>query len=116
MAYQYDPTDKFGYKDTLPEGNPEKIIKGSEFDDEFNKISSESGAASDALAAEIAARIAGDARLQKQIDDILLNGGGGDGGGGGSTVYIKWEDVKEKPPSIVSLGKQNVVFGGGYNS
>jgi hypothetical protein len=113
MAYQYDPTDKFGYKDTLPEGHPEKIIKGSEFDDEFNKISTESGATSDALLAEIAARIAGDARLQKQIDEILLNGGGG-GGGDGSDVYVKWADVKEKPPSIYMLGVQNAVAGGTY--
>ena len=114
MAYQYIPDDKFGYKDTLPEGHPEKIIKGKEFDDEFNKISSESGATSDALAAEIAARIAGDARLQKQIDDILLNGGGG-GGGDGSDVYVKWADVKEKPTSIYVLGTQDIVFGGTYD-
>ena len=114
MAYQYDPTDKFGYKDTLPEGHPEKIIKGKEFDDEFNKISSESGATSDALAAEIAARIAGDARLQKQIDEILLNGGGG--GGDNEDVYVKWADVKEKPASIYVLGTQNTIFGGTYEN
>jgi hypothetical protein len=38
MAYQYDPDDKFGYKDTLPENHPEKVITGVEFDDEFKKI------------------------------------------------------------------------------
>jgi len=113
MAYQYDPTDKFGYKDTLPEGHPEKIIKGSEFDDEFNKISSNSQQGSDALAQEIAARIAGDLKLQKQIDDILLNGGGGDGGG--SPGYVRWYDVKEKPPSIYMLGVQNAISGGSYS-
>ena len=113
MAYQYDPTDKFGYKDTLPEGHPEKIIKGKEFDDEFNKISFESGATSDALAAEIAARIAGDAKLQKQIDEILLNGGGG-GGDGSTPTAVRWSDVKEKPVSIALLGNQNIITGGSY--
>ena len=113
MAYQYDPTDKFGYKDMLPEGHPEKIIKGKEFDDEFNKISSESGATSEALAAEIAARIAGDLNLQKQINDILLNGGGGSGDGGTPTA-VRWVDVKEKPVSIAVLGTQNFITGGSY--
>ena len=38
MAYDYDPEDKFGYKDTLPESHPEKVITGVEFDEEFKKI------------------------------------------------------------------------------
>ena len=39
MAYTLNPDDKFGVKDTLAEGHPEKKILGVEFDDEFNKIS-----------------------------------------------------------------------------
>ena len=114
MAYQYDPDDKFGYKDTLPEGHPEKVIKGSEFDDEFRKISSNSQEGSDALAQEIAARIAGDLKLQKQIDDILLNGGG-DGGDGGGATYVRWADVKEKPAPIAALGNTpSFILGGSY--
>ena len=38
MTYVFDPDDKFGYKDTLPENHPEKVITGVEFDDEFKKI------------------------------------------------------------------------------
>ena len=38
MAYDYDPEDKFGYKDTLPENHPEKVVTGVEFDEEFKKI------------------------------------------------------------------------------
>ena len=94
----------------LLEGHPEKIIKGKEFDDEFNKISAESGSTSDALAKEIAARIAGDAKLQKQIDEILLN----DGGGGGTPTAVRWVDVKEKPVPIHLLGTQNFITGGSY--
>lgn len=41
MAYDYDPPDKFGYKDTLPENHPEKVVTGVEFDDEFLKIEAE---------------------------------------------------------------------------
>ena len=112
MAFIYSPKDKFGYKDTLPEGHPEKVIKGSEFDDVFNNIADSSQEASDALAQEIAARIAGDLNLQKQINDILLNGGGGDGGASG---VVRWIDVKEKPPQIAALGSaQNIIIGGNY--
>ena len=118
MAYQYDPTDKFGYKDALPEGHPEKIIKGSEFDDEFNKISAESLQTStdlsdlnEKLDAEIEDRKAGDEILQNQIDEILLNGGGG---GGGDSALVKWVDVKQKPASIETLGIQNLITGGTY--
>ena len=39
MTYTLNPDDKFGVKDTLAEGHPEKKILGVEFDDEFNKIS-----------------------------------------------------------------------------
>ena len=43
MTYVFDPDDKFGYKDTLPENHPEKVITGVEFDEEFRKISSGMG-------------------------------------------------------------------------
>ena len=118
MAYQYDPNDKFGYKDTLPEGHAEKIIKGSEFDDEFNKISAESFQTNQDLTelnakldAEIEDRKAGDEILQNQIDEILLNGGGS---GGGGTTAVKWVDVKQKPASIEKLGLQNIITGGSF--
>ena len=39
MTYTYNPDDKFGVKDTLNEGHPEKKILGVEFDEEFLKIS-----------------------------------------------------------------------------
>lgn len=48
MPYEYDPDDKFGYKDTLPENHPEKVITGVEFDDEFKKISGAIDALEDA--------------------------------------------------------------------
>jgi hypothetical protein len=115
MAFIYEPPNKFGYKDFLEEGNPEKVIKGSEFDEVFLNIQNASEEVSGALAQEIAARIAGDAHLQKQINDILLNGGGGGEGGDNNVTYVRWEDVKEKPPSIVSLGKQNLIYCGTYN-
>ena len=38
MAYVYNPSNKFGYKDTLPEDHPEKVIRGADFDVEFNAI------------------------------------------------------------------------------
>ncbi len=76
--YDYQPPNKFGYKDTLPEGDAEKIIKGSEFDDEFKKISAESQAIDqvvqeydERLDEEIENRIDGDQNLQDQIDGLV---------------------------------------------
>lgn len=78
MAYEYDPDNRFGYKDQLDAQNSEKIIKGSEFDDEFKKIAAESQSLSqstedlsDKLDAEIADRIDGDEVLQDQIDALV---------------------------------------------
>ena len=36
----YDPKD-FGYKDSLPSGDPEKVVKGSDLDNEFRAIKRE---------------------------------------------------------------------------
>lgn len=57
MAYIYDPDNKFGYKDLLPDEDSEKIIKGWEFDDEFNKIADGMG------------------DLQTDVDDLIANSG-----------------------------------------
>ena len=90
MTYIYNPTNKFGYKDTLPENHPEKVIKGAEFDDEFN-----------AIAYAIA---------------NINSGGGGGGGTGGS---VEWNDVLNKPEPIRDLAADNVsrkslITGGRY--
>jgi hypothetical protein len=39
MAISYNPTTNFGAKDALPAGDPDKVIKGSEFTTEFQAIS-----------------------------------------------------------------------------
>jgi hypothetical protein len=86
MAYTLNPEDKFGAKDTLAEGHPEKTILGVELDEEFNKIEGAfaiidpGGDGSididrvdglqDALDTEKQERIQGDANLQGQIDSL----------------------------------------------
>lgn len=112
MTYEYEPNDKFGYKDTLPEGHDEKIIKGSEFDDEFNKISNafkvfdpdfdgdieidaidglqdalDGKADQSALEKEIQDRIDGDKALQDQIDALDPDG----------DRTVDWSEIEGKP-------------------
>jgi hypothetical protein len=86
MPYTLNPEDKFGAKDTLAEGHPEKTILGVELDEEFNKIEGAfaiidpGGDGSididrvdglqDALDTEKQERIQGDANLQGQIDSL----------------------------------------------
>ena len=112
MTYEYKPDDKFGYKDTLPEGHDEKIIKGSEFDDEFKKISNafkvldpdfdgdieiggidglqdalDGKADQSALEKEIQDRKDGDQALQNQIDALDPDG----------DRTVNWSEVEGKP-------------------
>ena len=44
----YNPKD-FGYKDSLPSGNPEKVVKGADLDNEFQAIKRELDALDDEL-------------------------------------------------------------------
>ena len=115
----YAPKHNFRRKDSLNPGDPDKIIYGADLQDEFDAIAENLNLLSqididgdgninippelieglvDALGdkadqvdleAEIAARIAGDEALQKQIDAL---GGGGGGGGAGT-----WDELTGKP-------------------
>ena len=88
MAYEYDPDDKFGYKDTLPENHPEKVITGVEFDDEFKKIEAGMGD----LQIEIDAIVDGGSINEAPADGLIygrkdkswveVSGAGGGGGDG----------------------------------
>ena len=81
MAYDYDPPDKFGYKDTLPENHPEKVVTGVEFDDEFLKIEAEMDI------------------LSSTVDGLVSSGGLTDAPNDGETYGRKskaWVAVAEK--------------------
>jgi protein involved in polysaccharide export with SLBB domain len=114
----YSPKHNYRYKDSLNPGDPDKIIYGADLSDDFEAIATELSLLSQIdidgdgninippelieglgdildtkadqvdLDAEIAARIAGDADLQTQIDGL-----GGGSGGGAST----WDELTGKP-------------------
>ena len=116
MAYK--PIHAWKRKDKLPSKDPQKIIYGSQLQDEFDAISDNLdllaqididgdgninippelidglvdllGDKADKvdLEAEIAARIAGDQALQKQIDELDTGGGGG---------ASSWDELTGKP-------------------
>ena len=44
----YTKTTNFAAKDSLPSGNPNKIVKGTEIDSEFNNIATASATKADA--------------------------------------------------------------------
>ncbi len=94
MAYNYDPDDKFGYKDTLPENHEEKIITGVEFDDEFKKIES------------------GMVELQAEIDAIVGGGNVDEAPNDGYTYGRNsktWVPVAEKDHEHELSDVQNLV-------
>lgn len=116
MAYK--PIHAWKRKDKLPSKDPQKIIYGSQLQDEFDAIADNLDLLAqididgdgninippgliDGLAellgdkadkadleAEIAARIAGDQALQKQIDELDTGGGGG---------ASSWDELTGKP-------------------
>ena len=116
MAYK--PIHAWKRKDKLPSKDPQKIIYGSQLQDEFDAIADNLdllaqididgdgninippelidglvdllGDKADKvdLEAEIAARIAGDQALQKQIDELDTGGGGG---------ASSWDELTGKP-------------------
>ena len=66
----YKPINDFAVKDTLGPNDPEKIIYGSDLQDEFDAIARETE------------------DIDTRIDSIVIGGGGGDGGGSGAGMVI----------------------------
>ena len=114
MAYIYDPKDKFGYKDTLPEGHPEKVIKGSEFDVEFNNIANAiNGIESGSGGGIEEAPEDGLVYARKDASWVEITLGGGTGGS------ADWPDITNKPQEIKDLAAENgstqsLITGGRY--
>ena len=89
MPYEYNPDDKFGYKDTLPENHPEKVITGVEFDDEFKKIAGAIDSLEDATTGDgqfVDAPSDGQLYGRKDRDWEAISDGSND-----------WSDIENKP-------------------
>lgn len=71
MTTLYTPSTNFGAKDTLPENDPDKVIRGLEFTNEFNAI-----AAAIAIKADITGDTVNDPTITglATFDDVLING------------------------------------------
>jgi len=71
MTTLYTPSTNFGAKDTLPENDPDKVIRGLEFTNEFNAI-----AAAIAVKADITGDNINDPTVTglATFDDVLING------------------------------------------
>ena len=94
----YVPQHNYRVKDNLQTGDPDKVIYGSDLQDDFDAIARDLSALNPGNAAsqadlnkEIKDRQDGDSNLQRQINDINNNGGGG--GGGASS----WDGLTGKP-------------------
>ena len=71
MTTLYTPSTNFGAKDTLPENDPDKVIRGLEFTNEFNAI-----AAAIAVKSDISNDILNDITVTglATFDDVLIQG------------------------------------------
>ena len=124
----YKPVHNYRRKDKLNPGDPDKIIYGSDLQDDFDAISNglssleghieEIQGEIDSLPAYVEeAPINGTAYVRANASWVPV---GTDGGGGGNPILppsgglVFWEEILEKPEGISTLGYENTVDGGTY--
>jgi hypothetical protein len=123
----YNPIHAWKRKDKLPSKDPQKIIYGSQLQDEFDAISKGVGALEgqiDQIQGEIDS-------LPQYVEEAPVNGTAyvranaswipvGTTGGGGDPILPPsggltfWDEIMEKPEGISTLGYENTVDGGTY--
>lgn len=123
----YKPVHNYRRKDKLNPGDPDKIIYGSDLQDDFDAISKGIGSLEDQVD-----QIQGEIdSLPQYVEEAPVNGTayvranaawipvGTDGGGGtpilppsGGLTF--WDELLEKPEGISALGYENTVDGGTY--
>ena len=123
----YIPIHAWKRKDKLPSKDPQKIIYGSQLQDEFDAISKGVGD----LEGQVE-QIQGEIdSLPQYVEEAPINGtayvranaawipvGAGSGGDGpiappsGGLTF--WDELLEKPEGISALGYENTVDGGSY--
>lgn len=123
----YKPVHNYRRKDKLNPGDPDKIIYGSDLQDDFDAISKGIGSLEDQVD-----QIQGEIdSLPQYVEEAPINGTayvranaawipvGTDGGGGtpilppsGGLTF--WDELLEKPEGISALGYENTVDGGTY--
>lgn len=124
----YKPIHAWKRKDKLPSKDPQKIIYGSDLQDEFDSIAGEFGSLEGHIE-EIQGEIDS---LPNYVEEAPINGTayvranatwvpvGTDGGGGGNPILppsgglVFWDEILEKPEGISALGYENAVDGGTY--
>jgi hypothetical protein len=118
----YKPIHNYRRKDKLNPGDPDKIIYGSDLQDDFEAIAGNFEQQSDQID-----QIQGEIdSLPQYVEEAPQNGtiygranaqwvpvtSGGGGGTGGHLVF--WDELLEKPEGISALGYENTVDGGSY--
>ena len=118
----YKPIHNYRRKDKLNPGDPDKIIYGSDLQDDFDAIAKDLERQSgqiDGIQGEIdslpdyveEAPVNGTAYVRMNGTWIPVPEGGG-GGTGGHLVF--WDELLEKPKAISALGYDDVINGGVY--
>jgi len=69
----YVQTTNFGVKDSLPSGNPAKIVKGSEFQQEFTNIATAIGTKADTTGANFSGNVIMQADLTVNSNTLMVD-------------------------------------------
>jgi hypothetical protein len=123
----YRPIHNYRRKDKLNPGDPDKIIYGSDLQDDFEAIAGNFEQQSDQID-----QIQGEIdSLPQYVEEAPVNGTAyvranaswvpvGATGGGGDPILPPsggltfWDEIMEKPEGISTLGYENTVDGGTY--
>jgi hypothetical protein len=123
----YKPIHNYRRKDKLTPGDPDKIIYGSDLQDDFEAIAKNFEQQSDQID-----QIQGEIdSLPQYVEEAPVNGTAyvranaswvpvGATGGGGDPILPPsggltfWDEIMEKPEGISTLGYENTVDGGTY--
>ena len=116
----YKPIHTWKRKDNLPSKDPQKIIYGTQLQNEFDAIAEGVGSLE-----EHVDQIQGEidkipAMVEEAPEDGVIYGRinkswipiQGGGGVGGNLVF--WEAILDKPEGIATLGYENTIDGGTY--
>lgn len=109
----YKPIHAWRRKDRLPSKDPQKIIYGTQLQDEFDAIAKGVGSLEVHVGQEMVEEAPEDGVIYGRANKTWVRVQSGGGSPDGNLVF--WDGLLDKPEGIATLGYENTIDGGTYN-